>query len=101
MGPVSADYFPRDSKSASNRLTPAWILFFAVILHSLAVYTLLTGNMIGRRAATITNARHNLPTLYWTYAGFMVFGSVVMEVILVLAWREFVRNRSRNEIAPR
>jgi hypothetical protein len=84
-----------------GRLTPSGILLFAVILHTLAIYTLLSGNMVGRRGPMILDGRHNLPTLYWAYAGFMVFGSVVFDVILVLAWREFARNQGRDEGKPR
>lgn len=93
---TSGDYYPRESTSASTRLTPAGILFFVIFLHFLAVYTLSSGNMIGRRAPTIVDARHSMPELYWAYAGFMVFGSVVFDIILVLAWREFARNREKH-----
>jgi hypothetical protein len=66
-----------------------------MFLHALAIYSLTTGNIVGRRAPTIVDARMSMPGMFWAYAGFMVFGSVVFDVILFLAWREFVRNREK------
>ena len=96
---TSGDYYPASSTSSSSRLTPGGILFFVVFLNALAVYTLATGNMIGRRAPTLVDARHSLPALFWAYAGFMIFGSVVFDIILVLAWREFREEAQRERRA--
>jgi hypothetical protein len=95
---TSSEYYPPGSTSRSGGLTPGGIIFFVILLNALAVYTLETGNMIGRRAPTIVDGRHNMPTLYWIYAGFMIFGSITFDIILLLAWKAFAAKKTENEI---
>src|ERR1700722_4011514 len=46
-------------------MTPIGVLIYAAIANTLAVFSLATGAVIGRRAPTMIDARTHSPEIYW------------------------------------
>jgi hypothetical protein len=77
-----------------RRMTPLEFLYVSLLVNAFAVYTLVTGNLIGRRAPTIVNARHNSTEVYWIYAIIIIVAALLSEGVLWNAWRNFYRRRN-------
>jgi len=85
---------PQSGALDRRRMTPLGFLYVALLVNALAVYTFVTGNLIGRRAPTMVNARHNSPTIFWVYAIAVGVGALLSDGILWSAWRRFRRDKS-------